>query len=74
MSKLDRTIEVSADLFDGKGSISTRVNKLRHLQQLGFVDKKLSIPKLANDGALAAAENVLLRQARTASNTSGVLM
>jgi len=75
MSKQNRTIEASADLFDGKGSIATRISKLRHLQQLGFVDKKFDFPRIAAEPkALAAVEHFALVKARDASKKSGVLI
>lgn len=74
MSKQNRTIEASADLFDGKGSIATRISKLQHLQDLGFVDRKHSFQKIAAQGALAEVEYLALAKARTASRTSGVLI
>jgi hypothetical protein len=74
MPKQNRTIEASSDLFDGKGSIATRVAKLQHLQDLGFVDRKLSFSRIAAQGALAAVEVRALAQARSASRTSGVMI
>ena len=75
MPQKNRTIEASADLFDGKGSIATRVQKLQHLQDLGFVDKKLSFPRIAAQPAvLGIAEGLALKQARAASRTSGVMI
>jgi hypothetical protein len=75
MSKRNRTIEASSDLFDGKGSIATRVQKLQHLQDLGFVDKKHSFARLAAQPvALEVAEGHALKQARAASRTSGVMI
>jgi hypothetical protein len=75
MTKQNRTIEASADLFDGQGSIATRISKLRHLQSLGFVDKKFNFPRIAADpGALKTVEDFALAEARTASKTSGVLI
>lgn len=74
MSKLNRTIEVSSDLFNGKGSTATRVKKLQALQELGLVDKKFRFQSLADNGALQAMEMHALKQARTASKTSGVLI
>jgi hypothetical protein len=75
MPKQNRTIEASADLFDGQGSIATRISKLRHLQDLGFVDRKLSFPRIAaQPAALDVAESVALKQARDASTSSGVMI
>ena len=75
MSKQNRTIEASADLFDGKGSIATRISKLRHLQSLGFVDKNFDFPRIAaQPDTLAAVEHFALVKARDASKKSGVLI
>lgn len=77
MTKRNRTIEASSDLFDGKGSIAIRVAKLRHLQDLGFVDKKTSFARLASQSQSAVldiAEGLALKQARAASRTSGVMI
>jgi hypothetical protein len=74
MSRQLRTIEVSSNLFDGKGTTSTRVRKLQALQKLGLVDKTFRFQGLADSGALQAMEQHVLPKALTASSTSGVLI